>query len=54
MVHERLSGIKNARKIYSAIDFSSVVVDIFINYSFLVESTRGSGKEVLGLQLKLV
>jgi len=48
MVHDRLSGDKNARKIYNDIGFSSIVVDIVINYSILVEPVLCSGKEVLG------
>ncbi len=52
MVHNRLSGIKNARKIYNDLGFSSIVVDMVISYSVLVESTLGSGKKVLSLKLK--
>jgi hypothetical protein len=47
------SRIKNARKIYNAIGFSSIIVDIFINYSLLVGPSSGSGEEVLDLQLNV-
>lgn len=47
------SRVKNARKIYSTIGFSSIAIDYFLNYSLLVGSSVGPGEEVLELQLNV-
>ena len=49
MAHYRLSGDENARKIYNDSGFSSIGIDIIINYSVLVEPTTGTEKNVLNL-----
>jgi len=41
VVHYRLSEDKNARKTYNDSGFSSIGIDIIINYSILVELTTG-------------